>query len=160
MRSCCSCNYDGPLEIRCRANCQECQKCQLTYMKWVVFTVIIQTSRRVSSVVRTLLFQEKAATGSKVVSGEGGRHLTGCGKLPGFGLTETLVQIQHLPNSFLFCSSAVCYTISNRARSQHIKHSGLRFDILLTPNMSSDLISLREFEAVSNARTTLRNCEC
>jgi hypothetical protein len=65
-----------------------------------------------------------------------------------------------LPNSFFFCSSVVCYTISNRARSQHIKHSGLRFDILLILNMFSDLISLREFEAVQNARTTLRDCEC
>jgi hypothetical protein len=65
-----------------------------------------------------------------------------------------------LPNSFPFCSSAVCYTISNRARSQHIKHSGLRFDNLLIPNMFSDLISLRRFETVQNARTTLRDCEC
>jgi hypothetical protein len=65
-----------------------------------------------------------------------------------------------LPNSFLFCSSTVCYTISNRARSQHIKHSGLRFDNLLIPNMFSDLIRLRKFEAVQNARTTLRDCEC
>ena len=82
-----------------------CQAYQLTYMKWVVFTAIIQTSRRVSSVVRTLLFQEKVAAGSKVV--ERGRHLIGSGKLPGFGQTETLVQIQHLPDSFLFCSSTV-----------------------------------------------------
>lgn len=73
----------------------------------VLFTVIIEQIWRFSSVVRTLLFQEQVAAWQ---TGEGGRHLTGSDKLPGFGLTETLVQIQHSPESFLFCLSAVRYT--------------------------------------------------
>lgn len=62
-----------------------------------------QTSRRVSSVVRTLSDQGMAvATSGLSRLGGGDRHLTGRLVLSGFGLTETLVQFQHSPESFLF----------------------------------------------------------